>query len=288
MKFSQRYGKTPSTKNIQLKSIDDELKNGLWNVVKIYVLNCVPKYEQYLNEPELKHLYTVLWHNYYKLPIDKIPNHDFLVEQFIRTNFYEINWFEIYDFIEFLLLLEYEFINKYEFVNAINSVLVREFSGYRVINRKIVPITNNLEITEIKESFDNTNYFTTIEGANIHLSNALSKLSDKKHHDYRNSIKESISAIETICRIITEESTLGNSLKKLETKGINIDKQLKEGIEKIYAYTNNKHSGIRHGIIEDHKNPDFNDAKYILVISSSFINYLVGKCIQLGISFNKI
>jgi hypothetical protein len=82
---------------------------------------------------------------------------------------------------------------------------------------------------------------------------------------------------------LTGESTLGKALNALESKGIKIDDQLKNGFDKIYAFTNNKQSGIRHAIIEEHKNPDFDDAKYMLVVCSSFINYLVGKCKTLGI-----
>ena len=32
MKFSQRIGQTPLTKELQLESIDEELKNGLCNI----------------------------------------------------------------------------------------------------------------------------------------------------------------------------------------------------------------------------------------------------------------
>jgi hypothetical protein len=35
MRFSQRQGITPSEKNIQLDEIDEDLRNGLWNIFKI-------------------------------------------------------------------------------------------------------------------------------------------------------------------------------------------------------------------------------------------------------------
>lgn len=47
----------------------------------------------------------------------------------------------------------------------------------------------------------------------MHLQEALEKLSPSKS-DYRNSIKESISAVECLCREITGESTLDKALKK--------------------------------------------------------------------------
>jgi len=284
MRFSQRIGKKPATKSIQLEAIDEDLFNGLWNMVKIFVLDRIPKYSQYGSKAtEFDHFSNILWHKFYKLPIDTIPEYDFQTEKFIRDRFFKGQWYDIYDFIEFLASLEFPSVNTHDFIEAVNNLLEREFSAYRFIDGKIAPISNKIEVEEIQQSLDQVNYFTSLSGANIHLTNALDKLSDRKNPDYRNSIKESISAIETTCRVLTGESTLGKALNSLESKGIKIDDQLKSGFDKIYAFTNNKQSGIRHAIIEEHKNPDFDDAKYMLVVCSSFINYLVGKCKTLGI-----
>lgn len=45
-KFSQRIGKKESVKNLQIDFIDDDLKNGLWNIVKIFVLDSINKHSQ--------------------------------------------------------------------------------------------------------------------------------------------------------------------------------------------------------------------------------------------------
>ena len=78
----------------------------------------------------------------------------------------------------------------------------------------------------------------------MHLSEALKLFSDKEQPDYRNSIKESISAVEVLCRELTGESTLGNALKKLESQVVAIQSQLKEAFIKLYAYTNQPDTGI--------------------------------------------
>lgn len=283
MKFSQRIGKTPSTKNIQLESVDEELKNGLWNLIKLFVLDKISKYTKYDEDTEFDTFSKILYHRFYKLPIDTIPNYHYQTEKFIRQNFFSGEWYNIYDLVEFLGRLEFSEVNTYDYIDSVNKLLEKEFSGYRFINDTIVPISNKIEVQEIQEAINQINYFTPLRGANIHLTKALDKISDKKSPDYRNSIKESISAVETTCRVLTSESTLGNALKAIEKRGIEIDGQLKSGFDKIYAYTNNKESGIRHAIIENHKDPDFDDAKYMLVACSSFINYLVGKCKKAGI-----
>lgn len=62
---------------------------------------------------------------------------------------------------------------------------------------------------------------------------------------------------------------------------INIHKALKSGFTAIYGYTSDE-NGIRHAIL-DEPNVDFEDAKYMLVSCSAFINYLIVKSKKSGI-----
>ena len=52
---------------------------------------------------------------------------------------------------------------------------------------------------------------------------------------------------------------------------------LQVAFEKLYAYTNNKTTGIRHALMEDTESPGFDEAKFMLVACSAFVNYLRGK-----------
>jgi len=274
MGFSQRMGLKPLTKEIQIESIDDDLRNGLWNLLKMHILDVIPQQKYGSKSSEFQIFCSYIWHNYYKLPIDRIPYDNYDCESYIRETFFGYSWDEVYDFIEFNLNLEIENCEIESYIDELNELLIREFSGYRVIERIICPITNEIEIEEIRVAI---NQYTASEGANIHLSNALAKLSDKKNPDYANSIKESISALGSFIRLLTGESTFGKGLNKLSSKGIIIDEQIKGSVEKIYNYTNNKNGGIRHEIVEDHKSPDFDEAKLMLVLCSSYINFLISK-----------
>ena len=92
--------------------------------------------------------------------------------------------------------------------------------------------------------------------------------------DYRNSIKESISAVECLCRDITRKSSLDTALKHLIKKGISINPQLQSGFENLYYYTNDKRTGVRHALMDDSNAPTSAEATYMLVICSAFINYV--------------
>lgn len=94
--------------------------------------------------------------------------------------------------------------------------------------------------------------------------------------DYHNSIKESISAVEALCRGKTGENTLGKALNQLEKKRVVIPKLLKTAFEKLYAYTNQEDTGIRHSLMDDDGTytPIADEAIFMLVSCSAFVNYL--------------
>jgi hypothetical protein len=285
MKFSQRIGKVPILKQLQIESLDDELKNGLWNGIKSFLIDRLEKESRYSNT-QFNSLCSILWHYHYKLPIDTIPEYYANAEKYIRDSFFKGEWYEAYDLLEFLTNIESEsfYIEKEDFKEFCNGILETEFSGYRFIDDKISPITNLHEIEEIENAINQSGHYTPLKGANIHLKSALEKLSDKKSPDYRNSIKESISAIESVAKVISgnEKDSLGGALDKIKGK-IKIHTALERGFKQLYGYTSDS-DGIRHALMDDH-NCDFEDAKYMLVSSSAFINYLIIKANKAGIKF---
>lgn len=276
MRFSQRIGKAP-IKSIQLDSMDDDLRNNLWNVFRNLFLKKLSPGDLFNSE-----FHREIVFNFYKLPLDKVSALNFI--EFIRKRFFNGEPFiEVYDLLDFCIGLNNlpSHIYKDELVNALNFVLERELSGYRFINYQLVPVTNQNEIASIEGAIDNTATSKLI-GVHVHLETALSKLADRKNPDYRNCIKESISAVESIAKIISEDpkATLAPALTKVKAK-INIHPALETGFKNIYGYTSDA-GGIRHALL-DAPDIDFDDAKYMLVSCSAFINYLIGKCIKAGI-----
>jgi hypothetical protein len=81
-----------------------------------------------------------------------------------------------------------------EFKRLINEILEKESLAYRIIGKKIAPITSEVEIKEIESALENSNK-SPLKPINLHLQSALEKFSDKTNPDYRNSINESINAV---------------------------------------------------------------------------------------------
>ena len=101
-------------------------------------------------------------------------------------------------------------------------------------------------------------------------------MSKKPDPDYRNSIKESISAVEATVKIIAGEKAggLSDALKILDEQ-VPMHGALREGLLKLYGYTSDA-GGIRHALLEE-ETIGFDEAKFMLVTCSAFVNYLIPK-----------
>jgi hypothetical protein len=172
--------------------------------------------------------------------------------------------------LEFLSLLEQPSYDT-NFIKGCNQTLINESSGYRIIDNKVVQITSEEEIVAIEEAINSSSEYKPVE---IHLRTSLEYLSNRENPDYRNSIKESISAVESLCIILTGDnnSTLGKALIQIEKK-YKIHGALKNAFSSLYGYTSDS-GGIRHSLLEDNLEVTLEDAKFMLVTCSAFVNFL--------------
>ena len=157
-------------------------------------------------------------------------------------------------------------------VAEINNVLEAKLSVWRYASGRFVEITNEAELSAVDEAIQQSDF----AGASQHLARALELLTDRKKPDPRNSIKESISAVESAAKEITgkPKATLEDAIKVLEGHG-DLHPCLKAGFSELYAYTSDQ-GGIRHAMLAE-SNLTQADALFFLVTCSAFINYLKSK-----------
>lgn len=275
--FSERKGFKKARTEIQVNHIDDALRNRLWNMLTVFYWDKMKPWEWITRNKDIEVLFKRIWHKYFKKPLDTMPEYWKNLYKKIRIYFFECRWNEVYDFLEFVVKnFPDESVNE-KFKEACNSVLEEELSGYRFVGNQITEIIAKEEISEIEEALE-----SPTKQVRLHIENALKLMSDRKAPDYRNSIKESISAVEAICRIITkdEKATLGKALDMIERQGkIEIHKALKEAFDHLYGYTSSA-DGIRHALLDEKVSLGFEDAKFMLVSCSAFVNYLVSKALK--------
>jgi hypothetical protein len=77
-----------------------------------------------------------------------------------------------------------------------------------------------------------------------------------------------------------KKDTLGTALIRIKDS-LGLHPSLEKGFKQIYGYTSDE-GGIRHALMEN-DNCDFEDAKYMLISCSGFVNYLIQKAIKMGI-----
>jgi len=293
--FSQRKGLKPIKTEIQKNFMDSALRTRLWNSLRLNFWNEIERsvYSTDVPNPTMKTFLDRMWNVYFVKPLDEMPILWSLIHEEIKEYFFHCEWFEVYDFIEFVAnrypssryysaSLQKEIERSESFILGCNRILKRELSAYRFIDGKIVEITSEEEIIEIEKALAETVF---LRGVNTHLKTALKLFSDRKNPDYRNSIKESISAVEGMCQLITKNKniTLGQALKSIEKeKIIELPGALKKAFSCLYGYTSTSKDGIRHAML-DEAELDSEDAKFMLATCSAFVNYLIVKSEKAGI-----
>ena len=218
---------------------------------------------------------NAIWKDFFKRPLDSMPNNWHDAKDQLRDYFFSrAAWYDIYDFIEFVPQhdpLGATAGRPARFRIAVNEVLEREMSGYRFVDELIAPITDQVEIGEVETAIGGKNQAVAEQ-----LQKALHFLSDRDNRDYRNSVKESISAVEgfVMSTLGTDKGTLGNLLGQLDAQA-SLHPAFKDALSKLYGYTSDE-GGIRHALLEDSRAVSFEEAKFMLVLCSAFINYVRG------------
>nr|WP_312660634.1 hypothetical protein [Stenotrophomonas geniculata] len=272
MLFSQRMGLKPVKVDVQLNDMDSALRVALWNAYQLNVIG-PGKNTAFSVNSSLMPFFRRLWDELLHEPVNEIPTRYESLADELRRYFFGIEWHGVYEFLEFSLsgVMPNHF--RDGLTASLNLALAREMSGYRLINNIFSPITDIQEISNIEEALNRED---APASATLHLRTALALMSDRVNPDYRNSIKESISAVESMAKHLTNNSkaSLGDALLVLEKKG-EMHSALRKGLSALYGYTSDA-QGIRHALM-DETNLTFVDAKFMLAACSGFVNFMIGK-----------
>lgn len=272
MKFSERYGYLKPLEVIIREKITPEIQNAictcydtLSNQMSSIDNSAYAYLEEYIWCFFLNKRKSEFWYN---------RGYVITSTAFIEDNKKE--WYRKLDLIEetikYLVHKHSHHWFSCEFFTNLNSEFERLNFGYRIIENQIVEITSEHDVRTIESAIENNK-----DNVRIHLNNALKLFAQRPVPDCRNSIKESITAVEALNRQITGEKVL--NFKRMEDAGIKIPSVLRMGFEKLYAYTNDPTTGIRHALMDETAEyvPGAEEALFMLVSCSAFINYLNSK-----------
>ena len=269
MNFSKRLGLVPEKKPLQLNDMDKELRQELHNNIRLFE-------ESLSDEDIIIPVYKHIWSHFYIMSLDDF-NEDYYwhnCKQQLNSLYYSLEWYRVYDYIERYLALARKILHNRcgTLLANLSYTLERHNSAYRLVDYKFIPITNDTELEELSQAAN-----TGLKAIDHHMKQAIAIFSQKESKDYRNVIKESISAVEAAVNHVngTKGKTLTDALKQLDKKR-HIHEAMKSAFEKLYGYTSDPNSGIRHALIDDADSmPGFADGKFMIVACSAFINWLL-------------
>lgn len=283
--FSEAHGMGSCNTQMQIDDLDDRTRNILFNYLSDSLNNQFKKKREY-GRDDLWRKEDFLCKGIITLAlaekIDSTKHYEAsdvieIAEKILEKALYN----EVFDFLELLGKLRYDDIeqkNRNGYYESINMLFEMEYVGYRFVDGRITPITDKNEIEAIEEACNNK-----FEGTRAHIKKAVGFLADREHKDYKNCIKESISAVESICSIVVgnEKATLGQAIKRLEDSGLVIHTALKNAFSNLYGYTSDE-GGVRHANGMFESDVTFEEAKFMLVSCSAFVNYLTANYGKVG------
>ena len=296
--FSDRNNIDKLNTIIQTDSFDERTRIQLYNYFVRVIEN-----DEYIYPIEKENFYFDILNNVYCEPIE---NYDYSKDKYVKlckiyikdtflsdsssydavlslieymSNLLDKVYIPQRDEHYFEMQYYYDYNNEIDNINCtnirdkVNELFEKECVGYRFIGDNIVAVTDKIEIKEIEESLQ-SNY----DGCREHIKKAVGFLADREHKDYKNCIKESISAVESACKIIVgdEKATLGEAIKKLKEKGIKFHQALEKSFSMLFGYTSDE-GGIRHAEGLFVSDVSFEEAKFMLVSCSAFVNYLIAE-----------
>ena len=277
--FSQRQGYAPLPRPMRLEELSDDLRRDIWNVTREILISMRESDGlSYYFSNEGRRLIERVLGRLLKMPEDKInAEYDEVLNPF-RMIILKAKFFRVLDLIEIFSNDEPYRARSNDFRTRIADSFQRHGAAYRFDISKFPfrfsPCSSKEQGEATKRAIEAISE-SGMEGAATHLRQAAHHIDRRRFAD---SIRESISAVESVARrIAPESSTLGEALKILEKKGLLDNRQLKNGFEKLYAYTNSE-QGIRHALLEKNA-PDvgLDEAMFMYGACASFADYLVNK-----------
>jgi hypothetical protein len=206
--FSSRSGYTQPPALGQKGTLSREARTRLWNVFqndfyelhrKLHLMRMPDEANVSPPGKFLRSIWTELWNE----PINRCPEFIFLIEQIEKKALSGEPWHLLFDIFEELfkqhgpknplLLLTPE---KTE--ANIRQALARENTAYTFVAGRFVDRMTDSEVQSVEKVLR-----SPIEGIRDHFTTSIRLLSDRENPDYRNSIKESISAVEAACKDLT-------------------------------------------------------------------------------------
>jgi hypothetical protein len=278
--FSQREGVAPLPAPLKLGELSKEARAYLWAVV-------YESLEKATQHPDMGgpswfgRPWDIILKRWHILGLHS-PADEFSAQcryhlQPLKKRFLEGTYIDVFEFLEFVFKSGAA---PYGFAGSIENALRKGRAAYTVVDDKVIfPTATPEEGTTVSAAFEAL-AGSEFSGARTHLIQAGTCINQG---DFASSVRESISAVESVSRVLAPgTTTLGPALSALEKNG-QVHAALKRAFSALYGFTCEE-QGIRHPLLEkDAAAVDQEDAVFMLGACASFVSYLTSKGRRTGV-----
>ena len=264
--FSRRYGLIPTPEGLIFDNVPETARVGLCHIVDYLLRN-----NRHIGYRDLyRACYAAL-----RVPRERHVVSEYESELAVHKVIMNCVWWQFYDLCETIWSSIDSLEDQQAFTDDLNHLLAEERLGFELRQGKLERLGSSFVDSEIQEA-----RFLLKEdefkGADAHFEKAVRAISVRPNPDVENSIKDAVSAVESVARIVANnpKAILSDILKDMSKKG-NIPKPLEQAMQKLYAYRGNE-PGVAHGLVEDSA-VTVDEAQLVLAMSAAIMVYLVNK-----------
>jgi len=272
-RFTERMGLVEV--KIQTDGMNDRLRSGIWNLVSRIVARDSDGGQSRVIEYVAERCLSV--------PRQNVPYPG--AQTWLLQRVQKMSWGEVYELLEFVVDDAHQLstgkFSSSDIAAAANQILEREHSGFRFIGGELTRNIDPAEVKEIEKALAAADA-QGLDGVHTHIAQALALFGQRPKPDLRNAIKEAISAVEGVVKLI--EGVRGGGLDDaLDALGrrIMIHRALRDGLVKLYGFTSDS-DGIRHPILDEPTIGD-EDARFFIVTCSAAVNWVIAKAAAAGL-----
>jgi hypothetical protein len=264
--FSKRYRLRATPEGLLFADVPERARIGLYHIIEEFF------------QAEYENRFLDLYRRIcvaLRIRRDRSVYEEWMASRAIEDLVMRCEWWQVYDICEVAYASPSVQRSKADICARVNQLLAEELLGFEFRDGLVEKVGAAFIDAQVKEA----RYLLKepkFKGADEHFEKALKAVNIRPNPDVENCIKDAVSSIESVGRILAndERALLSDIIKDMARKGT-IPKPLDEAIQKVYAYRGNQ-PGVAHGLVGDSK-VTIDEAEFVLAMSAAVIIYLVNK-----------
>jgi hypothetical protein len=274
--FSERNGVRSAAHQLSHTFIDDQAREELWAVLFVSLFNPMkPLLGHWWFRTKIAEEFVLSARRGIGVRLDSFPEHWETILNEFRHEMFRREWWGVYDFLEVMLrnAPNTRWLPLQDRLRSALDESLQTLGGhFSVVGTEIVPRISPNEVAAINLAISSDQ-----AAWNKHLERAISLYKQRPNGDFRNSVKESLSAVEAIVRSFAGDETgnLGELCNQLKGKK-ELNTNLATSLSQLYWYASG-FGGARHALkpsqIEAGQEIVLEDARLILVCCAGWVNY---------------